>query len=158
MSLENKIHGSVLRLPPQHTYVGALTAQRNGENPHRRSSIPFFLLVCKHFSLLRCADTFVMFKTLCKVEAYTVSFVFQNIKNMEEHKMNSKELEKKEFLTVADVQRWLNLSQAAAYGLTHRKDFPVARFGGAIRIPREPFLAWVAANTSNPRNYGVNVA
>ena len=63
-----------------------------------------------------------------------------------------------EYLTVAEVQRWLNVSQGTAYGLTHRKDFPVCRFGGTIRIPRVPFLAWVEANTSNPRQYGVETA
>ena len=64
----------------------------------------------------------------------------------------------KEYLTVSDVQHWLNISQGTAYGLTHRKDFPVCRFGGAIRIPRVPFLAWVAENTNNPRNFGADVA
>lgn len=67
-------------------------------------------------------------------------------------------LPEKEYLTVSDIQRWLNISQGAAYGLAHRKDFPVCRLGGAIRIPRTPFLAWVAANTSNPMKYGVDVA
>lgn len=67
-------------------------------------------------------------------------------------------LNDKEYLTVGDVQRWLNISQGTAYGLTHRKDFPVCRFGGTIRIPRIPFLAWIDANTSNPRNYGSDVA
>ena len=64
----------------------------------------------------------------------------------------------KEYLTVADIQSWLNISQGAAYGLVHRKDFPVCRFGGIIRIPRLPFLAWIAENTHNPKNYGVDVA
>ncbi len=71
--------------------------------------------------------------------------------------MNST-LSEKEYLTVSDVRTWLNISQGAAYGLTHRKDFPVSHFGGAIRIPRIPFLAWVAKNTSNPMNYGADVA
>lgn len=60
----------------------------------------------------------------------------------------------KEYLTVADVRSWLNISQAAAYSLTRRKGFPVCHFGGAIRIPREPFLHWVAVHTSNPMCYG----
>ena len=71
--------------------------------------------------------------------------------------MNKKALEH-EYLTVAEIQRWLNISQGTAYGLTHRKDFPVCRFGGTIRIPRAPFLAWLEANTSNPRQYGADVA
>lgn len=66
--------------------------------------------------------------------------------------------EQTEYMTVSEMQRYLNISQGAAYGLTHRKDFPVCRFGGIIRIPRVPFLAWVAANTSNPNGYGTGVA
>ena len=75
---------------------------------------------------------------------------------MEELKMAK--LEEKEYLTVADIRKWLNLSQGAAYALTHRADFPVCRFGGAIRIPRIPFVAWVAEHTSNPKHYGAEVA
>ena len=67
-------------------------------------------------------------------------------------------LAEKDYLTVADVKKWLNLSQGAAYALTHRADFPVCRFGGVIRIPRIPFLAWVAAHTSNPKRFGTEVA
>ena len=67
-------------------------------------------------------------------------------------------LAEKDYLTVSDIKNWLNISQGAAYGLTHRRDFPVCHFGGAIRIPREPFLDWVAQNTHNPNNYGVNIA
>ena len=70
----------------------------------------------------------------------------------------NKKVSEHEYLTVAEVQHWLNVSQGTAYGLTHRKDFPVCRFGGTIRIPRVPFLAWVEANTSNPRQYGVEMA
>lgn len=70
----------------------------------------------------------------------------------------SRSLAEKEYLTVSDIKAWLNISQGAAYGLTHRADFPVCHFGGAIRIPRAPFLAWVAEHTSNPRNFGVEVA
>ncbi len=56
----------------------------------------------------------------------------------------------KEYLTVADVRDYLNVSLTQAYSLTHRKDFPVARFGGAIRVPRNAFLTWVNAHTSMP--------
>lgn len=63
-----------------------------------------------------------------------------------------------EYMTVSEMQRYLNISQGAAYGLTHRKDFPVCHFGSIIRIPRSPFLAWVAANTSNPNSYGSGAA
>lgn len=55
-----------------------------------------------------------------------------------------------EYLTVADVKGYLNISQAAAYELTHRTDFPVCRFGGSIRIPRDAFLAWVDSKTHIP--------
>lgn len=58
---------------------------------------------------------------------------------------------KSEYMTVADVRQYLNISQTAAYELTHRKDFPVCRFGGSIRIPRKAFLAWVEMKTSVPR-------
>ena len=55
-----------------------------------------------------------------------------------------------EFLTVRDMKEYLQLSQSAAYTLIHRSDFPSSRFGSSIRIPREPFLAWVDANTRIP--------
>ena len=55
-----------------------------------------------------------------------------------------------EFWTISDVKRYLKISQSAAYALAHREDFPVARFGSSIRIPKEPFLAWVASNTVVP--------
>ena len=71
--------------------------------------------------------------------------------------MNNKFAEQ-DYLTVGDIQRWLNISQGAAYGLVHRKDFPVSHFGSIVRIPREPFLAWVEDNTNNPRNYGAGHA
>ena len=57
-----------------------------------------------------------------------------------------------DFLTVAEVKDYLKISQAAAYSLTRRKDFPVARFGGSIRIPKKAFLAWVDAMTSIPKD------
>ncbi len=68
--------------------------------------------------------------------------------------MNKTKFANKEFLSVKEVKEWLGISQAAVYNLTHRRDFPVAHFGGTIRIPRDPFLAWVAMNTSNPMHYG----
>lgn len=55
-----------------------------------------------------------------------------------------------EYLTVAEIKRYLNISQAKAYELTHRKDFPVCRFGGSIRVPREAFLSWVEQHTRIP--------
>ena len=56
----------------------------------------------------------------------------------------------KEFLTVADIKSYLCISTTAAYELTHRKDFPVSRFGSAIRIPTKAFLAWVDRHTRLP--------
>lgn len=54
------------------------------------------------------------------------------------------------FLTIAEVQKYLNISQSAAYQLSRRKDFPVCRFGGTIRIPKDAFFAWVEARTYIP--------
>lgn len=56
-----------------------------------------------------------------------------------------------EFLTVAEVKDYLKISQSAAYSLTHRSDFPIARFGGTIRIPKAAFLAWVDTVTFMPK-------
>jgi len=56
------------------------------------------------------------------------------------------------FMTVAEIKRYLNISQAAAYELTRRPDFPVCRFGGTIRIPREAFLEWVRIRTHIPKD------
>lgn len=55
-----------------------------------------------------------------------------------------------QYLTIADIKCYLNISQSAAYELTHRKDFPVCRFGSSIRIPRDAFLAWVESRTYIP--------
>lgn len=51
------------------------------------------------------------------------------------------------FLTIAEARQILNISQSAAYQLSRRKDFPVCRFGGNIRIPKDAFFAWVEART-----------
>lgn len=55
-----------------------------------------------------------------------------------------------EFLTIREVKDYLKISQSAAYGLTHSKGFPVARFGASVRIPRKAFLAWVDMQTVIP--------
>lgn len=57
-----------------------------------------------------------------------------------------------DYLTIADIKNYLNISQAAAYELSHRTDFPVCRFGGCIRIPRDAFLAWVDQRTTIPKD------
>ena len=54
------------------------------------------------------------------------------------------------FMTISDVQKFLNISLSSAYQLSKRKDFPVCRFGGNIRIPKDAFLAWVNARTYIP--------
>lgn len=58
--------------------------------------------------------------------------------------------EKTTYLTISEVKNYLNISQSAAYELTHRKDFPVCRIGSSIRIPKEPFLAWIDMQTNIP--------
>ena len=60
------------------------------------------------------------------------------------------EILKHDYLTVGDVGRYLNVSQSKAYELTHRKDFPVCRLGGSIRIPKQAFLLWVEKMTYLP--------
>lgn len=57
---------------------------------------------------------------------------------------------KNQYLTIAEVKNYLNISQSKAYELAHRKDFPICRFGGSIRIPKAPFLAWIEAKTYLP--------
>ena len=57
---------------------------------------------------------------------------------------------KNQYLTIAEVKNYLNISQSKAYELAHRKDFPACRFGGAMRIPREPVLAWIEQKTYLP--------
>ena len=55
-----------------------------------------------------------------------------------------------EYLTVAQVREYLNISLAKAYELTHRSDFPVCRLGGSVRIPADLFLLWVEKATYVP--------
>lgn len=57
---------------------------------------------------------------------------------------------KNDYLTVAEVGQYLNVSLSQAYGLAHRKDFPVSRFGGSIRVPRQAFMVWVDKHTRIP--------
>ena len=55
-----------------------------------------------------------------------------------------------EYLTISEVKNYLNISQSAAYGLAHNKDFPVCHLGGTIRIPRDAFLAWIDKKSNIP--------
>lgn len=57
-------------------------------------------------------------------------------------KTNS-EAESSAFMTVSEVSRYLHISLSAAYELTRKNNFPVARFGGSVRVPRAEFLEWV---------------
>lgn len=54
------------------------------------------------------------------------------------------------YYTVSDIKNILKISQSSAYELTHRKDFPVCKFGGTIRIPEDAFWCWVNARTYIP--------
>jgi len=63
---------------------------------------------------------------------------------------NKREYPISNYLTINDVRLFLNISLSAAYELSHRKDFPVCRFGGNIRIPRDAFLIWVESRTYIP--------
>ena len=56
-----------------------------------------------------------------------------------------------EYMTVTDVEKYLNISKGAAYSLTKRSDFPICRFGGSIRIPKDAFLVWVEKMTTIPK-------
>lgn len=62
------------------------------------------------------------------------------------------------YLTISDVRKFLNISQSAAYELSHRKDFPVCRFGSSIRIPRDAFLCWVKSRTYIPASLADHIA
>ena len=62
------------------------------------------------------------------------------------------ELKQSEFLTIAEVKAILNISLASTYELTHRKDFPVCRFGGSIRVPRMALQIWIQQHTQMPKS------
>ena len=72
--------------------------------------------------------------------------------------MNERNILMKEYLTIKDVREYLSISQSKAYELSHCKDFPVCRFGGAIRIPRDAFLIWVQKHTYVPKGLITSVA
>lgn len=72
--------------------------------------------------------------------------------------MSEEKIMSKEYLTVKEVQEYLSISQSKAYELSHRRDFPVCRLGGAIRIPRAAFLKWVQMHTYLPNGLSVHVA
>ena len=45
--------------------------------------------------------------------------------------------------TVDEIAREARISRTAAYELTKKGYFPVVRVGNLIRIPKEPFDAWL---------------
>ena len=71
---------------------------------------------------------------------------------------NKSKTENREYYTVADIKRILKISKSAAYELTHRKDFPVCRFGGIIRIPEDEFWCWVNDRTYIPTTLSMRKA
>lgn len=46
-------------------------------------------------------------------------------------------------LKASDIKEYLNISQATAYELMRRKDFPVIVLGKSKRVKREDFLEWL---------------
>jgi excisionase family DNA binding protein len=46
-------------------------------------------------------------------------------------------------LTMQDIQEITGLSKPKVYQLAHTRGFPVVRFGRALRVPRDRFLAWL---------------
>lgn len=66
-------------------------------------------------------------------------------------------MKQSEYMTVADVEKYLNISKGAAYSLTRRSDFPTCRFGGTIRVPRAAFLVWVEKMTTIPKDIRVRM-
>jgi excisionase family DNA binding protein len=52
-------------------------------------------------------------------------------------------------LTVAQVQAILGISRVKAYELTRRAGFPVVRLTRVVRIPRDAFFRWLAAQSED---------
>lgn len=46
-------------------------------------------------------------------------------------------------LTVNEAAALARVARSTIYELSHAQGFPVVRFGRAIRIPRDPFIAWL---------------
>lgn len=51
-------------------------------------------------------------------------------------------------MTVAEAARLLKIARSEAYKLISQGEIPVIRLGKAIRIPRDPFLAWLQSKVS----------
>ena len=51
-------------------------------------------------------------------------------------------------LSVPDVAVVLGISRAGAYELAHSQDFPAIHIGTRIVVPKDKFLLWIDAKTS----------
>ena len=51
------------------------------------------------------------------------------------------------FLNAKTVAEVLGISQAGAYELLHREDFPVLKIGSRLVVPKEKFLLWIESQT-----------
>lgn len=54
-------------------------------------------------------------------------------------------------LNVTDVAQMLGLSRPTVYKLCNRKDFPAARIGGRVLIPRDKLKAWLEAQAEDKK-------
>lgn len=52
-------------------------------------------------------------------------------------------------LTVRDIQQALGVGRNTAYCIANRADFPAIRLGNKLIIPRDAFLRWLEAQTSD---------
>ena len=52
-----------------------------------------------------------------------------------------------EIMTMRQVQEFLGLSRPKVYELANRHDFPVLRFGRALRVSKSALLRWLEAQT-----------
>lgn len=64
--------------------------------------------------------------------------------------MNETRLLSHDDLTVGEISDHRNISPFKAYELAHPKAFPVCRFDGSIRIPKDSFLAWIETRALLP--------
>ena len=51
-------------------------------------------------------------------------------------------------LSVPEVATVLGISRAGAYELAHSRDFPSLTIGSRIVVPKDKFLLWIDAKTS----------
>jgi excisionase family DNA binding protein len=51
-------------------------------------------------------------------------------------------------MTVPEMARVLKIAKSEAYKLIGQGEIPVIRIGKAIRIARDPFLAWLQSKVS----------